>query len=75
MDPDMADLTLDVRKIDGPPFDDIMGALDELGPDDVFLLIAGFEPEPLYSVLEQRGFRYDSEAIDPDIWHVRIEPT
>ncbi|ELZ16433.1 hypothetical protein C477_15415 [Haloterrigena salina JCM 13891] len=52
---------LDVREIDGPPFDDIAAALEELPADGRLHLIAPFEPEPLYEVLETRGFEHEIE--------------
>ncbi|WP_226006434.1 DUF2249 domain-containing protein [Natrinema salinisoli] len=65
--------TLDVREIDGPPFDDIMAALADLEPDQRLRLIAPFEPEPLYEVLDDRGFVHESEERDGGVWHVLIE--
>lgn len=74
-DPDPEpDQTLDARTIDGEPFGAIMAALEQLNAEESLLLINSFEPEPLYSVLEQRGFTYDSARVDDDEWHVRIEP-
>lgn len=63
---------LDVRGIDGEPFGDIMAELDALPDDETLLLINSFEPEPLYPVLERRGFRYETTAEEPDRWHVEI---
>jgi len=68
-----ADHVLDVREVDGPPFDDIMAALDELDGEETLLLKNSFEPEPLYDVIEQRGFVYETTQHEPDIWHVQIE--
>lgn len=67
------DQTLDVREIDGEPFEEIMGALNQLGANETLLLINSFEPEPLYDVLEQRGYTYESSRIGSDEWHVRIQ--
>jgi len=69
---DDADHQLGVRQIDGEPFDHIMAALDNLPEDESLLLINSFEPEPLYEVLEDRGF--DFETVNPTSgeWHVRI---
>ena len=64
---------LDVRDRDDPPFPVISDALDELGPDESLLLINGFEPEPLYDVLADRGFDHETERVDDDEWHVTIE--
>ncbi|MEY7848225.1 DUF2249 domain-containing protein [Natrarchaeobius sp. A-rgal3] len=68
-----ADRTLDVREIDGPPFDDIVATLDELPDEERLELIAPFEPAPLYGVLDGRGFDHESEKRDDGTWHVLIE--
>ena len=67
-----ADRTLDVREIDGPPFDDIMAALEALESGERLRLIAPFEPKPLYEVLEARGYTHESDQRD-DVWYVYIE--
>jgi uncharacterized protein (DUF2249 family) len=64
---------LDVRELDGEPFGEIMTALDDLSAGESLLLINGFEPEPLYDVLERRGFAYESANPEPGCWHVEIE--
>jgi uncharacterized protein (DUF2249 family) len=68
-----ADEVLDAREIDGQPFDPIMTALGELSGGETLLLVNSFEPEPLYEVLTERGFEYETEQRGPDQWHVRIE--
>lgn len=68
-----ADEVLDVRKIDGQPFDPIMTALGELSEGEMLLLVNSFEPEPLYEVLTEYGFEYETEQRGPDHWYVRIE--
>lgn len=77
MSADRAERTreLDVRDIEGEPFGDIMAALSDLAPDETLLLINSFEPVPLYDVLEQRGYTYETEQIGDTEWHVRIERT
>ncbi|MFD1564881.1 DUF2249 domain-containing protein [Haloarchaeobius amylolyticus] len=65
--------TLDVRQIDGPPFDEIVSTLEALEPEQSLRLLAPFEPEPLYEELEARGYSHESEPRDGGIWHVRIE--
>ena len=65
--------TVDIREIDGPPFDDIMAALNELESNERLRLIAPFEPQPLYGVLEQRGFSYESEEREPGLFFVHVE--
>lgn len=64
---------LDVRKIDGEPFGAIMTALEDLPDDESLLLINSFEPAPLYQVLEERGFQYETTNPAADVWHVEIE--
>jgi uncharacterized protein (DUF2249 family) len=63
---------LDAREIDGEPFGEIMAALGELPEDGSLLLYNGFEPEPLYGVLESRGFAYETDHVADDEWRVRI---
>jgi len=67
------DAVLDVRDRDDPPFPVISDALDDLGPDESLLLVNRFEPEPLYDVLEDRVFDYETERVDDGEWHVTIE--
>ena len=63
---------LDAREIDGEPFGDIMAALADLETDETLVLINSFEPEPLYAVLEQRGFTHEASQEAPDEWRVEI---
>lgn len=67
-----AERELDVRETDGEPFGDIMAALEDLPTDESLLLINSFEPEPLYGVLEQRGFEHETTTPDSDVWYVKI---
>ena len=67
-----ADTTLDVRDVDGEPFSHIVSALSELDGDETLELLAGFEPEPLYSVLTRRGFEYESEHVADGEWRVLV---
>ena len=67
-----SDRELDVREIDGEPFTDIMAALDDLPDDESLLLVNSFEPVPLYGVIEGRGFVYETDNPEPDLWHVEI---
>ncbi|WP_181687009.1 DUF2249 domain-containing protein [Halorhabdus salina] len=69
---DAYETTLDAREIDGEPFGDIMDALADLEPSESLLLINSFEPEPLYDVLETRGFTHETEQVDPEEFHVAI---
>jgi len=67
-----ADRYLDAREIDGEPFSDIMAALDALEVGETLLLVNSFEPEPLYDVLERRGFTHETANPEADVWHVEI---
>ncbi|WP_088902091.1 DUF2249 domain-containing protein [Halorubrum lacusprofundi] len=68
-----ADRCLDVREIDGEPFGDIMAELETLSDDETLLLINSFEPEPLYQVLKERGFQYETTSDGPDLWYIEIQ--
>jgi uncharacterized protein (DUF2249 family) len=72
-EPTDVDRRLDVRDIDGEPFDDIMSALDDLAADETLLLVNSFEPEPLYDVVERRGFTYETSNPEPGVWYVAID--
>ena len=72
-DPADVDKRLDAREIDGEPFGAIVAALEALAPDERLLLVNSFEPEPLYEVLENRGFDFETRSVGPDRWHVVIE--
>lgn len=69
-----ASQTLDARTIDGEPFGAITTALDSLDDGETLLLINSFEPVPLYDILDQRGFDYESTHVDDEEWHVKITP-
>lgn len=66
----MTENRLDVRDED-EPFDLIMSELDDIDEGDELVLVNSFEPEPLYNVLENRGFNYESSN-DDGVWYVRI---
>lgn len=66
------DRELDAREIDGEPFENIMAALEKLSGDESLLLINSFEPEPLYDVLEDRGYEYETANPSPEEWQVEI---
>jgi uncharacterized protein (DUF2249 family) len=65
-------MRVDVRDVDGEPFGHIVSALESLPPGGDLLLVNSFEPEPLYSVLRERGFEYESRRVDADEWHVTV---
>lgn len=64
---------LDVRNVDGDPFGKIMDALDSLESGEQLVLINSFEPEPLYEVLQARGYTHETTQVDDAEFHVRIE--
>lgn len=64
--------TLDARQIEGEPFGTIMAALENIGPGESLVLVNSFEPEPLYAVLTEQGYTYETEQVDSDEWHVEI---
>lgn len=63
---------LDVRDVDGEPFGEIMDAVEDLPADEGLLLINSFEPQPLYQVLEERGFTYETTNPGSERWYVEI---
>lgn len=67
------DALLDVREVDGAPFEKVMDALGRLCDGDRLRLVAPFEPEPLCDVLDERGFVHetsrDGEVYRADIAH------
>lgn len=67
------DRVLDVRDIEGEPFGDIVAALETLAPDERLLLVNSFEPEPLYAVLDERGFTHEAREDEDGVWRVTIE--
>lgn len=65
------DARLDAREVEGEPFNDIVAALEDLADDETLLLLNSFEPEPLYNVLDDRGFDHETECVDGE-WRVYI---
>lgn len=68
----VADRELDAREIDGEPFGVIMEELEALDDEETLLLINSFEPEPLYEVLTDRGYTYETSNPTPNEWHIHI---
>jgi len=66
------DRTIDVREIEGEPFEDIMAALETLGTGETLRLVSAFEPVPLYEVLSERGFDHETEQVAEEEFHVLI---
>lgn len=67
--------TLDVRPVlaeGGEPFVEILEAAERMKAGQSLVLIAPFEPAPLYSVLDERGFSHATERVSDDEWVVRF---
>ena len=68
---------IDVRRLISEgvePFSEIMRARAELRDGESLLLIAPFEPKPLFPVFQGAGYRIESNCIGPDEWHVLFSP-
>jgi uncharacterized protein (DUF2249 family) len=66
-----ADRTLDVRRIE-EPFGRIVEELESLPEGGTLTLVNAFEPEPLYAVLDARGFDHETRRAGPDEWRVTV---
>jgi uncharacterized protein (DUF2249 family) len=65
--------TLDVRediRAGREPFSKIMAAAAGLSPQESLLIIAPFEPAPLFHVLAKQGFAHESKQTAPGEWQV-----
>jgi uncharacterized protein (DUF2249 family) len=66
-------VTVDVREDiqrGQEPFSKIMAAASRLKQDEELLLIAPFEPVPLYGVLGQRGFTHQTTPTSEGAWEI-----
>jgi uncharacterized protein (DUF2249 family) len=63
------DVREDIRR-GQEPFARIMTAVNALGPEQVLVLRAPFEPVPLYAALGKRGFAHWTDRRGPDDWSV-----
>lgn len=66
---------LDVRPVleqGGEPFVQIMEAAEAIKPGNTLVLIAPFEPIPLYGVLQARGFLHETKEVSPNEWVIRF---
>lgn len=69
---------LDVRPIlaeGGEPFVTIMETAMRLTADETLLLIAPFEPVPLYQALGERGFTHETHSVNAGEWWVLFART
>lgn len=72
-----ATTVLDVRPelaAGGEPFVQIMEAAAEIPAGGSLVLVAPFEPVPLYGALGGRGFAHATQRIADDEWVVRFTP-
>ncbi len=70
-----AEVILDVRpdvESGGEPFVRIMEAAAAIKPGGTLVIIAPFEPVPLYDVLGARGFSHETAMVAGDEWVVRF---
>lgn len=68
---------LDVRPIlasGGEPFQAIMEAVEGLAPGQGLRLLAPFRPQPLFSVMERKGFTHQVIELDGGDFEVRFLP-
>jgi uncharacterized protein (DUF2249 family) len=68
-EPIIVDVRDDIRN-GHEPFSRIMNAVRELHPQQKLLLIAPFEPIPLFGVLRKQGFAHDSREAGNGVWEV-----
>ena len=71
-------LVLDVRPIfarGGSPCSSIDEAVASLSPGQVFVLLAPFEPAPLFAKLGAKGFSHKSEEMPDGVWRIEFTPT
>jgi Uncharacterized conserved protein (DUF2249) len=70
-----AERVLDVRadlENGGEPFVRIMEAVPSIKSGGTLVVIAPFEPVPLYDVLGERGFSHETARVAADEWVVRF---
>ncbi|MDA8192684.1 MAG: DUF2249 domain-containing protein [Thermaerobacter sp.] len=68
---------LDVRPIlqaGGEPFGEIMAFVQALEPGQAFELLATFRPDPLFKVMEGKGYANRSEELADGSWSVLFTP-
>jgi uncharacterized protein (DUF2249 family) len=68
---------LDIRPIfasGGSPCEVIESAVAGLEPGQSLVLVAPFEPIPLFTKLGARGFSHESEPQGDGSWRIRFDP-
>lgn len=71
----LQDVRLDVRpdlERGDEPFVRIMEAAATVAPGQALVIVAPFEPVPLYGVLGAQGFGHETKCVAPDEWVVRF---
>lgn len=68
-EPLVLDVREDIRR-GREPFALILAAVTGLAEEQALVLVAPFEPSPLYGVLGQRGFEHRSEQTADGDWKV-----
>lgn len=71
----IAPRVLDVRSIvrqGGSPCEAVNGAIAGLKPGQELVLMAPFEPRPLYAVMARSGYGYESQRLAEGSWRVRF---
>lgn len=72
------DITAKARRVDArpiiaegqEPFDTIMEAAGAVGPGEVLVVYAPFEPVRLEGVLGEQGFTHDAEELEGGDWRI-----
>ena len=70
--------TLDVRPdlaAGREPFSRIMEAAHAIPPGGILVLLAPFEPEPLYSVLGRQGFSHQTDDLADEGFRITFHRT
>jgi uncharacterized protein (DUF2249 family) len=70
-------MELDVRPIladGGEPFQAIMAAVESLTPGQGLTLLAPFSPQPLFSVMERKGFLHRVSELEGGDFEVKFMP-
>jgi len=65
----VVDVREDIRRGD-EPFDRIMSAVAALADGEDLVIINLFEPVPLYGLLAQQGFSYETDRTVEGTWRV-----
>lgn len=56
------------------PFVEIMSTVDSLGPNEGLRLLAPFKPQPLFSVMERKGYLHEVSELDGGDFEVKFIP-